>query len=129
MRNKRKQIVIINEQHTLMDEQKELLLKNGTFERMNVPEAGWTLDEIKRIRGELAGKLIEGYDIVFASPIPSLILLLAFYFGGEIEWVGSDKFGSIGVFHNDKREKVELPNGRIIHKVAKTGWVIQCVHC
>ena len=44
--------------------------------------------------------------VVFCSPIPAMMKLLDGWF----------------VFHNDAREKVELPNGKIIMKVAEKGW-------
>jgi len=30
----------------------------------------------------------------------------------------------VHIFHNDNREKKELPNGKIIHTVAQKGWVL-----
>lgn len=52
--------------------------------------------------------------VVFASPVPYLLKELACRFGDK----------RVRVFHNDHREKVELPNGRVINKVASTGWQI-----
>ena len=49
---------------------------------------------------------------MFASPVPALIAL-AQRAGVEVK-----------VLHNDKREKKELPNGKIIMTVAQAGWVI-----
>jgi hypothetical protein len=56
-------------------------------------------------------KGMEDGAIVFASPIPALIKKATLEFGG---WVK--------IFHNDHREKKELPNGRIIMVVAQEGW-------
>lgn len=57
------------------------------------------------------GRRMMGSPVIFVSPIPYLIKFLA----GS---TGTDVY----VFHNDNREKKELPDGRIIQTVAKTGW-------
>jgi uncharacterized protein (DUF111 family) len=56
---------------------------------------------------ELAEK-IGDQKVIFVSPIPALMKLMR-------HWK---------VFHNDNREKKELPNGKIIMTVAKKGWVL-----
>jgi len=50
-----------------------------------------------------------GNTIVFVSPIPYMVKELA-------------KDANVLVFHNDRREKKQLPNGKIIQVVAETGW-------
>lgn len=105
--------VILNVQHTLMETQKTELDKRfpDGWEIYPVPANGWKLDEMQKIAEELSG-----FQVVFASPVPALMKLLATYDGGTTE--------TFFVLHNDKREKKELPNGRIIMTVAKEGWVI-----
>ena len=129
--------VVINETHTLMVDQisaikkwvaekwmgewigdwvKELLGEEVHIVLEKIPAEGMVLAEIKK----LSKKLSEGREtiveeretIVIASPIPALMSMLAAD--------GTDFF----VLHNDKREKKELPNGKIIMTVAKEGWVI-----
>lgn len=57
--------------------------------------------------------------VVFVSPIPALMVILAGVKGGV---------DRIYAMHNDKREAKEIrqPDGsiRIIHIVAKEGWVL-----
>ena len=120
--------VVINETHTLMADQISAIKKWVAEKWMGkwiegvhivlekIPAEGMVLAEIKK----LSKKLSEGREtiveeretIVIASPIPALMSMLA----AE----GTDFF----VLHNDKREKKELPNGKIIMTVAKEGWVI-----
>ena len=103
----RKAIVIINEQHKLLPEQKEILNTNYKDNRecLNVSADGWNLEEIKSKVEELKGNII-----IFASPIPAMIKFVMLT-GIEVR-----------IFHNDNREKVELPNGKIISRVAQEGW-------
>jgi hypothetical protein len=99
-----KVFVIINEQHQLMLEQEQLLNKEfDKWELDKIPANGLTLEEIKT--------KLECYPmdsiLVFASPIPAMIVLAK---------------SKVFVFHNDNRDKVEFPNGKIIYKVPQIGW-------
>lgn len=107
--------VVLNEQHKLLDEQVELL--NEKFGRegweiFSVPSTGWKLSDMNAV----AAKLSSTTSVVFASPVPILIRNLSLQEGMGL-WKGS-----ILLFHNDIREKKELPNGKIILTVAQTGW-------
>ena len=114
-----KNIVILNEQHTLMEEQKQLL--NATFgeekwEIKKVPAEGWTKEQMDEEFYKL-----DLCNVIFASPIPYLLKKLSYNSG----FIGRDAMGDcpmVYVFHNDNREKKELPNGKIIYTIAKTGW-------
>ena len=105
--------VILNEQHTLLDNQKTLL--DDKFGKqwviLSVPAEGWNRKEI----GEVARRLVND-TVVFASPIPLLLGALAHEQGS-----GSANL-QVYLFHNDVREKKELPTGKVISVVAKTGW-------
>jgi hypothetical protein len=106
-----KALVIINEQHTLLPEQEEILAANfGGFVRENIPAAGLTLPEICKLVERLRQE--NELPIVIVSPIPALLVLLA--------RESKDYY----VFHNDNRDKKELPGGKIIFTVTKTGWVL-----
>ncbi|MGM0409230.1 MAG: hypothetical protein ACQEQF_00605 [Bacillota bacterium] len=108
----KKSIVIINEQHTLMEEQEQILNSNfDSWETKEVPASGWNIDEMESIISELT--LFDG-TVVMASPVPYMVMQL-----GKLH---SDYYVEVKIFHNDNRKKVELPNGKVIHKVAKTGW-------
>jgi hypothetical protein len=110
-----KAIVVLNEQHSLMSEQEEIL--KDTFDSFNiksVPANGWTLEEMRNIAIELSGEMVKGVNIIFASPVPALMIFTA-----KLEM---HNIGRVAVFHNDRREKKELPNGKIIFTVAQTGW-------
>jgi len=108
--------VIINEQHNLLSEQRQILdaaFGAGDWEVVKVPKDGWNLDEIEN--------LDLGTHVCFVSPVPALIMRLqgtASFTTGEVGGTWSQVF----LLHNDRREKVELPDGRIISRVAKTGW-------
>ena len=123
-----KTLVIINEQHRLLDAQEKIL--NERFENweiLKVPVNGWALGEMKEIENKL--KISQGIEsVVFVSPIPVLIAALSFGAGFDDGFSHNPNANHIGdkpaifVFHNDKREKVELPDGRIINKITDDGW-------
>ena len=102
-------LVVLNEQHKLLAEQEKILNKQyfNNWGIYSVPANGWTLEEQK----EHLKKLAEADVVVFASPIPFLLKELAKRGKPEIL-----------VFHNDKREKKELPGGKIVFTVAEEGW-------
>jgi hypothetical protein len=105
--------VVINETHKLFPEQVELLDRLGPWERLDVPASGWTLSEINEIAEGLWERYCEKrFLVVFASPVPALIKQLLVNLDAD----------DVLVFHNDRREKVELPDGRVISRVSRTGW-------
>ena len=106
--------VVLNEQHTLLDNQKELISNKfgDQWEILSVPAAGWNRKEIGEVAKELANA-----TVVFASPIPLLLGTLAHEQGS-----GHSEGLQVFLLHNDKREKKELPTGKVISVVAKTGW-------
>ena len=108
-----KAVVIINEAHKLFPEQREILDRLFEWERLDAPKNGWTLAEMEEMADELYDRYCEErFVVVFASPIPALMKLI----------LGNHDHDDVLIFHNDHREKVELPDGRIINRVAKTGW-------
>lgn len=120
----KKILVVLNEQHKLLPEQVELLHQAGKYEIVPIPATGWTLDQMEAEHKKLMGNVV-----VFASPVPVLLAKLSYSSGyacdehcrnlnGPLEGVGT----RVGVLHNDRREKKELPNGKIIQTVAQTGW-------
>lgn len=112
-----KTTIIISEQHTLLQEQEAILKeKFGAWSTILVPATGWTREERGIICDTLRG------NIVFVSPIPGMILDLAFVFGASR--VGMHKVRP-WVFSNDTREKKELPNGKVISVTAQTGWYLE----
>jgi hypothetical protein len=102
-------LVLLNEQHSLLEEQRSIL--DGLFDWTikAVPSSGWTLSQMREVIQEL--QAFDG-EVVFASPVPALLLGMA---------------GRGFLFHNDKREKKELPNGKIVMAVAQTGWQLVSV--
>ena len=106
-------LVVINQDHDLFPEQIALLEKEfGKYDRINIPAEGLSLDRQR----ELARWMYDtGKVIVFASPVPALLNFLA-HLDGE------DGHHSVFVFHNDRRDKKELPGGKIIMTVAAEGW-------
>ncbi len=114
-----KAIIIINETHSMMDEQKSIIEERyQNYEFLKVPSHGWTLEEMKEIKSKIWKEYMNSsgeMNIVFVSPIPYLLK--------ELASLGTN-FPSFNVLvmHNDRREKKELPDGRIISVVAQTGW-------
>lgn len=121
----KKVVLVINEQHKLLEEQRRILEERfGKWKVLSVPANGWTLKQQEEKVSELIGNVI-----IFASPIPYMLKRLAFYQGyghedncfhanGPLVGHGTE----VLVFHNDKREKRELPDGKVVYTVAKTGW-------
>jgi hypothetical protein len=103
--------IIINEQHTLLPaQQHELDLHNRhngyNYIPLLVPADGWTLAQQRTVFAET----LAGQATVFLSPIPYLLGLCAA--------LNPETY----VFHNDRREKKELPNGKVISVTAPDGW-------
>ncbi|MGL5440348.1 MAG: hypothetical protein ACRDA4_08250 [Filifactoraceae bacterium] len=111
--------VIINETHTILEGQKKILDEKfgSKWEFEKIPAAGLNLDEQLELARVLEMRC-EG--VVFISPVPVLLAQCSYY-GSKNQELGSCQFG-VGVFHNDKREKKELSNGKIISVTAKEGW-------
>lgn len=116
-----KALVIINEQHQLLPDQERVLLERfESFERVNVPAEGWTLPEIREQAQRLwAGA--NGKAIVFASPVPALLAILVRW-DGQMQGAHAMTEQSVFVLHNDRRDKKELPGGKVIMAVAAEGW-------
>ena len=112
----KKALVIINEQHSLLAEQR--LILNHTFKEnlkiKNVPAKGWTWTQQENIAREIIELNIT--HVVFVSPVPVLLRELSYHWGRD------SKNPIVLVFHNDNRQKKELPNGKIISVIAKEGW-------
>lgn len=127
----KKTFIIINEQHSILEDQARILKEkfpNTDIEKITIPAKGLNLQEITELVKELTQK--DG-NIVFISPIPAMMVLLARdlakleYYKGEADAKnipsGCPNI-QIFTFHNDRREKKELSNGKIIFTVAKEGW-------
>lgn len=117
--------VIINEAHSLLDEQERLLIeKFDRYEYLYVPKDGWSKEDQLRIARDLVE---EGGNIIFVSPVPVLLAYIGFYkgYGRAGLDIGQPFVGvntNLFIFHNDHRDKKELPDGRIIQVVSQTGW-------
>jgi hypothetical protein len=124
----KKAIVVINEQHNLMAEQQQILdSQYESWQLCEVPASGWTLEEQKDKACELA---CDQADKVMASPVPYLLMSLAYTRGVNSEMSPGRCLifrGDLYLFHNDKREKKELPGGKVISVVAQTGWQLVTV--
>lgn len=147
--NHNKVLVLINEQHSLMPAQEEILKeKFGQWEFVKVPATGWTIDEMKNVAQDLYLALVEAKPdfpeaknnkmkavmtsntgkhntaIVFVSPIPYLLKELTRL---SVTGIPNSDVGEtyeqfeIYVFHRDRREKTES-NGVITTTVSNDGW-------
>ena len=122
-------IIVINENHTLLPEQERILKEQFDLEVefLFAPATGWTKEEMDEIVTSVKKAAI-GPDrylnqyIVFVSPVPYLLRELT-----RIETISYPECSietgvRTYVFHNDRREKKELPDGRMIQVVAQEGW-------
>ena len=122
-------LVIINEQHTLLDVQNEILLNRFGVDGWNtlpVPAEGWTQTEMDAI---MASDIFKTKTVIFISPIPYMIKMLTAAAMANMHLPSiitrySRTVESVLLMCNDTREKKELPNGKIIFTVAKTGWYL-----
>lgn len=117
----KKAIIVMNESHSLLPEQARILgrVYEG-FDILPVPSQGWDTGEMLDKINELYEKACrEKLDIVFVSPIPLMIRELTEM---SICPKGGERKYRVKLFHNDHREKKELPDGRIISVIAQTGW-------
>lgn len=114
-------IIVMNETHSLLSEQKEILGRTyEKFDILPVPSQGWTLDEmIDKIHEIHERACREKLDVVFVSPIPLMIRELTEM---SISPNSNNRRYKVRLFHNDRREKKELPGGKIVQVVAKEGW-------
>lgn len=119
-------VVIINEQHTLLEDQIDKLIERYPhgWEFLKVPAEGWDREKMDLIMESLTGM------VVFVSPIPYMINKLAYDLGcahgGHEANYRTSRYNitEVMVMCNDKREKKELPNGKTISITAKTGWYL-----
>jgi len=113
--NMNKPLVLLNEQHSLLPDQLRLLdarFPNG-WTIMSIPTEGWTLKEQRNIVKDWPN-----CTAIFASHVPYLLSALAQKAGN---W-DDNSCNYCLVFHNDNRDKKELPNGETISVNARTGW-------
>lgn len=105
-----KNVVIINEQHRLMEQQKQIIERQlgNDIELLKIPAQGINRQEIEDLANELNNKSV---NVIVLSPIPLLLARLAHNQGTNDVWI----------LHNDRRDKVEI-NGQIRMVVAKDGW-------
>ena len=122
-------LVIINEQHTLLDVQNEILLNRFGVDGWNtlpVPAKGWSKEEMDAV---MTSPVFKTKTVVFVSPIPYMIKMLTAASMANMHLPSiitrySRTVESVLLMCNDTREKRELPNGKIIFAVAKTGWYL-----
>lgn len=92
-----------------------------------MPAEGWNIEEQNRIGNELSK---DPRDKIMASPVPYLLFILATNRGINSEMDPGRQIiyeGGLYLLHNDRREKKELPSGKIVNVVAKDGWVLVTV--
>jgi len=119
-----KTAVIMNEQHTLLEEQETIL--NDRFpgwEYLKVPAKGWNKNEID----EVIRSLSKHGTVIFVSPLPYMVKEMSRQAGlAEAGAICPDRIYTsapkVLIFHNDSRTKKELPNGKTVSVTAKTGW-------
>lgn len=127
---KKRLVIIMNENHKLLPEQERILKEqfpNLDPEFLFAPAAGWTKEEMDQVVASFK-EAAAGPDcyhtqhVVFVSPIPYLLRELTRAEIIAYPECSIDTGIWVSVFHNDRREKKELPDGRIIQVVAQEGW-------
>jgi len=110
---------VINQAHSLMPEQDSILNslidEGDNLIRVDIPEEGLNLDKQIELAHSLMDEMREEDYLVFVSPIPCMLG----YICAQIE-----SSQNVLVFGNDRRDKKELPNGKIIQVVSPTGWYL-----
>lgn len=105
--------VIINEQHKILPVQHEQIIAAvGEYNILKVPLTGWTLAQ----QFEKIDTLMNVDAVIFISPLPVMITYLS-----------RNSSVRVFVFHNDRREKVEKPDGTVFYKVPESGWELVAV--
>ena len=137
MKNKKREmekaVVIMNQSHSLKDDQKRLLEETfNEIEFIKSPKGGWDLNEINEVSkkihysltGEETNMLSEKTNnaVVFVSPIPALLKRCIQNSIQPLDYMNTYKIYKVLVFHNDRRHKKELPSGKIISIPAEEGW-------
>ena len=129
-------IIIINEQHTLLPQQEELLRETyGEWATLKMPAEGCD----QKRREEICVEFLFNKDVVvFVSPIPDMIKILAektaingtvndlICNGFDVQPAYDEAYSvrQVLIMMNDNREKKKLPNGKVISVTAKTGWYL-----
>ena len=110
---------VINKAHSLMVEQEQILnsliCEGDDLIRVDVPEEGLTLEEQIHMAHAIMDEMNKGDYLVFVSPVPCMV--------GYVT-TRLDISKNMLIFGNDTREKKELPNGRIVQVISKTGWYL-----
>lgn len=149
-----KVFLVMNEQHSLLDDQVRALedkFGESDIERVLAPASGWSKAEMDDMIDVLYLQLVQAepkfphlkdnptanqyYNftigrkptaIVFLSPIPYMVKELSQRAMRAEIGEGGEMFAEydVFVFHNDNRAKKELDNGKIIYTIAKEGWVL-----
>jgi hypothetical protein len=110
-------VIVINEQHKLLPIQDYLLriYCGDSWETFTVPAGGMTIAEQVDAATGLVGK----YDrVIFVSPVPVMLAKAVYWATVFHEDLGRE----VWVFVNERREKKELPDGRVISTLAQDGW-------
>lgn len=108
-----KAVVVMNESHSILPEQEKILNERfgDDWNFYLIPKEGWNLQDMDNV----FTTLVQYPNVIFVSPVPYLIKKLSYYQGEGYNI-------KVYVFHNDKREKKTLPDGRVISTIAKEGW-------
>ena len=109
-------LVVINEQHPFQ----------SVSTPLPEPAEGWTRTEMDAV---MASDVFKTETVIFISPIPYMIKMLTAASMANMHLPNiitrySRTVESVLLMCNDNREKRELPNGKIIFTVAKTGWYL-----
>jgi len=101
--------IVMNEQHSIMESQEELLVQHfgdAKREYVKIPATGLTHQQ----QLDIVNSIDSSETVVFVSPVPLMLVRSAL------------NMQQTYLFANEGREKKELPNGKIIFVVPRTGW-------
>ena len=121
---KQKAIVVLNEQHFMSPQQASLLEGwYGEVEPCLIPARGLDQEGMGVVAEMLCEEQLRGVQIIFLSPIPALMVRVAWEAGYRTTEGAGGEYCPL-VFANDRREKKELPGGKTISVIPEDGWYL-----
>ena len=132
--------IVINEAHSLMVSQEKLLEETFSegWETLMVSKDGWNqkeqMEALASIGSSRRGTCNQEETVIFVSPVPLMIKAAAADaacsharqddHGGLLPPAVNVNITKCLVMSNDRREKKELPNGKVISVVSQEGWYL-----
>lgn len=118
-------LLVINEQHSLLQQQEELLSQKfpaAQVNPVNIPAAGLSLEQQRALAEQLFWA--DGV-VVFVSPIPIILSSLSYRAGMSYSESVDGDYKRVFVFARGSRAPAEEINGKKIYTIQSGGWSLQ----